>query len=61
MEVAATKEIREASGEMTAHLLHTHGVQFEVLGRAGAPPDRRDGGLRDTVVVREPMAQFIVG
>jgi FtsP/CotA-like multicopper oxidase with cupredoxin domain len=52
-------EIWEASGEMFAHPLHIHGVQFQVLGRAGAPPDPRDQGRRDTVLVREPTELLV--
>lgn len=48
-------EIWEASGEMMAHPLHIHGVHFEVLRRDGGRPTIRDQGLRDTVVVKEPV------
>lgn len=52
-------EIWETSGEMMAHPLHIHGVQFEVLGREGAPADPRDQGLRDTVLVHEPTELLV--
>ncbi|RAI46183.1 multicopper oxidase family protein [Rhodoplanes roseus] len=48
-------EIWEASGEMMAHPLHIHGVHFEVLSRDGGKPTVRDQGLRDTVLVKEPV------
>ena len=48
-------EIWEVSGEMMAHPFHIHGVHFEVLRRAGSQPGIEDGGLRDTVLVQEPV------
>ena len=51
-------EIWEVSGEMMAHPFHVHGVQFEVRlasGRASV----RDQGLRDTVLVREPVELLV--
>ena len=52
-------EIWEVSGEMMAHPIHIHGVQFEVLSRAGRKPDVLDQGLRDTVLVRQ-QAELLV-
>lgn len=52
-------EIWEVSGEMMAHPFHVHGVQFEVLSRAGRAPDLRDQGWRDTVLVREPVELLV--
>lgn len=52
-------EIWEVSGEMFAHPFHVHGVQFEVLSRNGARPDVRDQGLRDTVLVKEPVELLV--
>ncbi len=52
-------EIREVTGEMMAHPFHVHGVQFEVLSRAGRTPDVRDQGLRDTVLVNEPVELLV--
>jgi FtsP/CotA-like multicopper oxidase with cupredoxin domain len=52
-------EIWEASGEMMAHPLHVHGVHFEVLSRNDKKPNTRDQGLRDTVVVKEPVELLV--
>lgn len=52
-------EIWEVSGQMMAHPFHVHGVQFEVLSRAGRPPSVRDQGLRDTVLVQEPVELLV--
>ena len=52
-------EIWEASGDMMAHPLHIHGVHFEVLSRNGSKPTIRDQGLRDTVLVREPVELLV--
>lgn len=48
-------EIWEVSGQMLAHPFHVHGVHFEVLTRAGGKAPVRDLGLRDTVLVKEPV------
>jgi FtsP/CotA-like multicopper oxidase with cupredoxin domain len=52
-------EIWEASGEMMAHPFHIHGVHFEVLRRDGKTPGVRDQGLRDTVLVQEPVELLV--
>lgn len=52
-------EIWEVSGETMAHPFHVHGVHFEVLSRAGRAPDVRDQGLRDTVLVKEPVELLV--
>lgn len=52
-------EIWEVSGEMMAHPFHVHGVQFEVLSRNGGKPVTRDAGMRDTVLVREPVELLV--
>ena len=52
-------EIWEISGEMMSHPVHIHGVQFEVLSRNGAKPLPRDAGLRDTVLVRDPVELLV--
>jgi blue copper oxidase len=52
-------EIWQVSGEMMAHPFHVHGVHFEVLSRAGGAPDVRDQGLRDTVLVKEPVELLV--
>jgi len=52
-------EIWEVSGAMMAHPFHIHGVHFTVLSRNGLPPDVRDQGLRDTVVVHEPVELLV--
>lgn len=52
-------EIWEASGEMMAHPFHIHGVHFEVLSHDGAKPAMRDQGLRDTVLVKEPVELLV--
>lgn len=52
-------EIWEVSGEMMSHPFHIHGVQFEVLSRNGSKPTVRDAGVRDTVVVREPVELLV--
>ena len=52
-------EIWEISGELMSHPVHIHGVHFEVLGRNGGTPVLRDGGLRDTVLVREPVELLV--
>ena len=52
-------EIWNVSGEMMAHPFHVHGVHFEVLSRAGRAPDVRDQGLRDTVLVKEPVELLV--
>lgn len=48
-------EIWEVSGDMMVHPFHVHGVHFQVLSRNGHAPTLRDQGLRDTVVVGEPV------
>ncbi len=53
------EEIWEVSGEMMAHPFHLHGVHFEVLSRAGRAPDTRDQGLKDTVLVSEPVELLV--
>jgi len=52
-------EIWEVSGEMMSHPFHIHGVHFEVLRRNGGKPSVRDAGLRDTVLVREPVELLV--
>ena len=52
-------EIWEVSGEMMSHPFHIHGVHFEVLRRDGGKPSVRDAGLRDTVLVREPVELLV--
>jgi len=52
-------EIWEVSGEMMAHPFHIHGVHFEVLSRNGSSPGIRDEGLRDTVIVQEPVELLV--
>jgi len=52
-------EIWEISGEMMSHPIHIHGVQFEVLSRNGGKPIARDAGMRDTVLVREPVELLV--
>ena len=52
-------EIWEVSGEMMAHPFHVHGVHFEVLSRGGLSPGILDQGLRDTVLVREPVELLV--
>ncbi len=52
-------EIWEVSGEMMAHPFHIHGVHFEVLSRNGSAPGIQDQGLRDTVVVQEPVELLV--
>ena len=52
-------EIWEVSGEMMAHPFHVHGVHFEVLSRGGARPDVLDQGLKDTVLVQEPVELLV--
>ncbi|HWX51108.1 MAG TPA: multicopper oxidase domain-containing protein [Roseomonas sp.] len=52
-------EIWEVSGAMMAHPFHVHGVHFEMLSRNGAAPGPRDQGLRDTVVVQEPVELLV--
>ena len=52
-------EIWEVSGEMMTHPFHVHGVHFEVLSRNGSAPGPRDQGLRDTVVVQEPVELLV--
>lgn len=52
-------EIWEVSGQMMAHPFHVHGVQFEVLSRGGRAPSVRDQGLRDTVLVQEPLELLV--
>lgn len=48
-------EIWEVSGEMMAHSFYVHGVHFEVLSRNGGKPTVLDQGVRDTVLVKEPV------
>ena len=48
-------EIWEVSAQTMAHPFHVHGVHFEVLRRGGGPAAIRDQGLRDTVLVKEPV------
>lgn len=52
-------EIWEISGEMMAHPVHIHGVHFTVLRRNGLSPSVRDQGLRDTVLVQEPVELLV--
>lgn len=52
-------EIWKVSGQMMAHPFHVHGVQFEVLSRGGRAPSVRDQGLRDTVLVQEPVELLV--
>lgn len=52
-------EIWEVSGEMFAHPFHVHGVHFEVLSRNGRAPDVSDQGLRDTVLVNDPVELLV--
>ena len=52
-------EIWEVSGQMMAHPFHVHGVHLEVLGRGGGPAAIRDQGLRDTVLVKEPVELLV--
>jgi len=52
-------EIWQVSGEMMAHPFHVHGVHFEVLSRAGRAPEIRDQGLKDTVLVKEPVELLV--
>jgi blue copper oxidase len=48
-------EVWEVSGDMMAHPFHVHGTHFHVLSRGGEAPMLRDQGLRDTVIVGEPV------
>ena len=41
------------------HPFHIHGVHFEVLSRNGSDKGIRDQGLRDTVLVREPVELLV--
>ena len=52
-------EVWEVSGEVMAHPFHIHGVQFQVLSRAGAPAALQDQGLRDTILVEEPVELLV--
>lgn len=52
-------EIWQVSGEMMAHPIHIHGVHFEVLSRAGRTPQLLDQGLRDTILVQEPVELLV--
>ena len=52
-------EIWEVSGQTMAHPFHVHGVHFEVLARAGGKAPVRDQGLRDTVLVKEPVELLV--
>jgi blue copper oxidase len=52
-------EIWEVSAQMMAHPFHVHGVHFEVLSRGGRRPDILDQGLRDTVLVQEPVELLV--
>lgn len=52
-------EIWHVSAQMMAHPFHVHGVQFEVLSRGGRAPTVRDQGLRDTVLVQEPVELLV--
>ena len=52
-------EIWEVSGETMSHPFHVHGVDFEVLSRGGGKPALRDQGLKDTVLVKEPVELLV--
>ena len=52
-------EIWEVSGEMMAHPFHVHGVHLEVLRLASGKASVRDQGLRDTVLVKEPVELLV--
>jgi len=52
-------EIWEVSGQMMAHPFHIHGVHFEVLSRNGAAPGPEDRGLKDTVLVQDPVELLV--
>ena len=46
-------------GMVMMHPFHIHGVHFEVLRRGGQPPVVEDQGLRDTVIVDEPVELLV--
>lgn len=52
-------EVWEFSGDMMAHPIHLHGVHFQVIRRDGRPPAVRDQGLRDTVLVAQPVELLV--
>ena len=52
-------EIWEVSGEMMAHPFHVHGVHFEVLRLGSGTTPVREQGLRDTVLVKEPVELLV--
>lgn len=52
-------EVWEVSGEMMSHPIHIHGAHFEVLSREGRAPQLLDQGLRDTVLVQEPVELLV--
>ncbi|HEY0824148.1 MAG TPA: multicopper oxidase domain-containing protein [Ramlibacter sp.] len=46
-------------GMVMLHPFHIHGVHFEVLRRGGQEPVVEDQGLRDTVIVDEPVELLV--
>ena len=52
-------EIWEVSSQLMEHPFHVHGVHLEVLRRGGGPAPIRDQGLRDTVLVKEPVELLV--
>ena len=52
-------EIWEVEGAMMDHPFHVHGVHFQVLRRGGGVPSAYDQGLKDTVVVQEPVELLV--
>ncbi|HEY8707723.1 MAG TPA: multicopper oxidase domain-containing protein [Burkholderiaceae bacterium] len=52
-------EIWEVSGQTMSHPFHVHGVHLEVIRRAGGAAPVRDQGLRDTVLVKEPVELLV--
>lgn len=52
-------EIWEVTGAMMAHPFHVHGVHFQVISRNGSAPQTRDKGMKDTVLVREPVELLV--
>jgi blue copper oxidase len=52
-------EIWEVSADMMQHPLHIHGAHFHVLSRGGQKPGVMDQGLKDTVLVQEPVEMLV--
>ncbi|MDB4458962.1 multicopper oxidase domain-containing protein [bacterium] len=52
-------EIWEITSMVGAHPFHIHDIQFFILDRDGNPPEAREAGKKDTVLVNNETVRFI--